>query len=160
MLAEGHAAMRRAIRRLLEAEQSVQLTAEASDPLDADRLLHIHRPQVLILDLHLHPPDQPSSQLISSLHAHAPETAIVALTMHDIHQSAEQALDAGATGVVLKDTADEELVEALHRGARGERYVSPRLVAQPPPQGRAATRGASARWATPRQAWRSPVPRG
>lgn len=125
VLAEEHVAMRRTLRLLLEGEERVRVVSEAGDLPAAISQLHDLRPDVLVLDLRQ--PNGSGMDTIRELHEQAPRTAIVLLTMHDSFAFARRALDAGASGFVLKDTADAELPEAVRLAASGSQYTSPRL---------------------------------
>lgn len=127
ILADDHAALRRSLRRLLDGAQHVNVIAEASDLATAKREVHARLPRVLVLDLGL--PDGSSIETVRRLREQVPHTEVVMLTMDESPLFARQAFDAGAVGFVLKDRADSELVEAVHRAARGEEYVSPRVAA-------------------------------
>lgn len=127
VLAENHGVVRRSLRRLLDAAAHVHVIAEALDLPTAARQVHAHRPEVLVLDLGL--TNGSSLETISRLSAALPLTRVVALTMDESPLFAKQALDAGAIGLVLKDRADSELLEAVDRAARGAEYVSPRVAA-------------------------------
>lgn len=127
VLADDHAAVRRSLRRLLDGAQHVNVIAEASDLTTAAQEVHERLPRVLVLDLDL--PNGSSVEVVGRLRAQVPRTEVVVLTMDESPLFAQQAFDAGAVGFVLKDRADSELVEAVHRAARGEEYVSPRVAA-------------------------------
>jgi two-component system response regulator NreC len=90
---------------------------------------------VLVLDLNM--PGSLSLKMIPVIRDESPDTQIVVLTMQQEPAFAREALGAGALGYVLKEAADEELVEAVRRAAVGERYLNPRLgariAAEPPP---------------------------
>jgi two-component system response regulator NreC len=87
-----------------------------------------HRPTVLVLDLNM--PGGSSLEAIPRLREQAPDTAIVVLTMQDDPAFARQALQAGALGFVLKEAADEELLQAVRLAANGDTYLNPRLGAR------------------------------
>jgi two-component system, NarL family, response regulator NreC len=89
--------------------------------------VHGHLPHVLVLDLQL--PTGSSIDLIRRLRRQVPETEIVVLTMEASPLFAQQALDAGAVGFVLKDRADTELLAAVRQAAQGREYISPHVVA-------------------------------
>lgn len=126
VLADDHALMRRALRLLLESEDGVEVIAESGDLSSLVGHVDGHRPHVLLLDLGML--DGSSSDLIRQLREHAPATRIVIVTMEENPMFAQRALASGASGFVLKDLADEELVEAVRLAARGEQYLSPRLA--------------------------------
>jgi two-component system response regulator NreC len=127
VLADDHTAVRRNLRLLLDAEGGVDVIAEAVDISAVMRNVHAHLPHVLVLDLRL--PNGSSIEAIRRLRAQVPTTEIVVLTMEDSPAFAQQAIDAGAIGFVLKDRADAELPTAVRRAATGDEYVSPRVEA-------------------------------
>ena len=128
VLADDHSFMRRSLRLLLESEQDVAVIAEAGDMAAAVHQLELHRPQVLVLDLHM--PNGSGIETIGKLREQAPDTEVVVLTMQDNPVFAQHALASGALGFVLKELADSELAQAVRAAARGEEYVSPRVAAR------------------------------
>lgn len=134
VLADDHAVVRKGLRLLLEAEPGLHVLAEAGTVPDALRITRAHRPDVLVLDLTM--PGGSSLAAIPVIRVESPATAIVVLTMQNDPSFARQALQAGALGFVLKEAADDELLEALRLAAAGETYLNPRLgarlAAQPP----------------------------
>jgi two-component system response regulator NreC len=134
VIADDHAVVRSGLRMLLDAEPGLEVVAEAGDVPDAMRMVRAHRPRVAVLDLNM--PGGSSLDAIPELRASTPETAIVVLTMQDDPAYARQALQNGALGFVLKEAADEELLEAVRLAAKGDTYLNPRLgarlAAQPP----------------------------
>ncbi len=127
VLADEHDAMRRTLRRLLDADDGITVVAEASDLDTAIRHVRQDQPHVLILHLHL----QNGSPITSIrwFRRQAPVTQIVALAMEVSPAFATEALDAGALGYVLKEQADRDLLAAVHCAAAGERYVASELAA-------------------------------
>jgi two-component system response regulator NreC len=127
VLADDHATVRRNLRLLLDGEDGMDVIAEAGDITTVMHDVPLHSPHILILDLRL--PSQSSIETIRTLRDRHPATAIVMLTMVESPAFAQRALDAGASGFVLKDKADEELATAIRRAAEGQEFVSPRLAA-------------------------------
>jgi two-component system response regulator NreC len=128
VLADDHAVVRSGLRMLLEAEPDIAVLAEASDVDSAARYVLGHKPQVLVLDLNMG--DHSSLPEIPRIVERSPGTAIVVLTMQDDPAYAREALGGGALGYVLKQAADEELIEAVRLAAAGETYLNPRLGAK------------------------------
>jgi two-component system response regulator NreC len=128
VIADDHSVVRRGLRQLLEAEGDFEVVAEAGDIAGARRYVRGHHPNVLVLDLNM--PEGSSLDAVPDIRAEAPDTQIVILTMQDEPAYARRALGAGALGYVLKDAADEELVEAVRRAAAGDPYLNPRLGAR------------------------------
>jgi two-component system response regulator NreC len=133
VIADDHTVVRRALRLLLEEEQGFKVVAEAEDAEAAVRYVRGHKPTVLILDLNM--PGQPSLEAIPEIRDASPETRIVVLTMQKEPGFARQALQLGVLGYVLKEAADDELVQAVRSAATGETYLQPalgaRLAAEP-----------------------------
>jgi len=135
VLADDHPVVRRGLRMLLDDELGFEVVAEAGDVEEARRAVRGHRPTVLVLDLNM--PGDSSLEAIPTMRSEFPATQIVVLTMQQEPAYAREALAAGATGYVLKQAADSELVRAVQLAAAGERYLNPRLgariAAEPPP---------------------------
>lgn len=135
VLADDHQVVRRGLRMLLDDEPDFEVVAEAGDVEDARRYVRGHHPTVLLLDLNM--PGDSSLEAIPTMRTEFPETRIVVLTMQQEPAYAREALAAGATGYVLKQAAEGELVEAVRLAAAGESYLNPRLgariAAEPPP---------------------------
>ena len=127
VLADDHAVVRRGLRLVLDAEEGFEVLAEAGTTDDAVRLVKAHRPTVAVIDLNMPGTMSSSLEALPVLAAEAPGTRIVVLTMQEDPQYARQALAAGASGYVLKEAADSELVEAIRFAAAGEVYLNPRL---------------------------------
>ena len=134
VIADDHQVVRAGLRLLLEAEDGFQVLAEAGDVPTTERRLSAYHPRVLILDLNM--PGESSLPAIPRMRANAPDTEIVVLTMQNDPAFAREALRAGATGYVLKEAADSELVQAVKLAAEGRTYLNPelgaRLAAEPP----------------------------
>jgi two-component system, NarL family, response regulator NreC len=128
VIADDHVVVRRGLRMLLDAEDGFEVVAEAGNVEDARRYVRAHRPGILVLDLNM--PGDDSLEAIPQIRDEAPATEIVVLTMQSETGFARTALQAGAKGYVLKEAADDELVEAVRAAARGETYLNPRLGAR------------------------------
>ena len=136
VLADDHAVVRSGLRMLLDSAPDFEVVAEASDIESAKRYVRGHHPKVLVLDLNM--PGGSSLEAIPILREESPDTQIVVLTMQQEPAFAREALGAGALGYVLKEAADDELVEAVRHAAVGESYLNPRLgarIASEPPPG-------------------------
>ena len=138
VIADDHRVVRSGLRLLIEAEPDLEVVAEAGDVEATQRLVRAHRPRVLVLDLNM--PGGSSLEAIPQMRSTTPDTEIVVLTMQDDPGFARQALQAGALGFVLKEAADDELLQAIRLAADHETYLNPRLGArlavQPPPSSR------------------------
>jgi two-component system response regulator NreC len=125
VLADDHEVVRSGLKLLLESEPDFEVVAEAADVESTRRYVRGHHPAVLVLDLNM--PGGPGAETIPRMRSEFPATQIVVLTAHREPALARQALDAGALGYVLKDAAENELVEAVRRAAAGGYHLDPRL---------------------------------
>jgi two-component system response regulator NreC len=144
VLADDHAVVRSALRMLLESEPEFEVVAEAGDAPSAIRYVRGHKPTVLILDLNM--PGPSSLEAIPEIKEASPDTQIVVLTMQAETAFARQALQAGVVGYVLKEAADDELVNAVRSAALGQTYLQPAWGhgSQPSPRPAPSTTSASA----------------
>jgi two-component system, NarL family, response regulator NreC len=125
VLADDHAVVRAGLRLLLDAEEALEVIAEAGDIDNAKRMVRAHRPHVLVLDLNM-----PGADSLPAIPELAEQTAVVVLTMQNDPGFARQAMQSGAKGYVLKEAADAELVQAVHAAAQGRTYLNPQLGAR------------------------------
>jgi len=128
VVADDHLVVRSGLRLLLEVEGGFSVVAEAADADSALRSVLGYKPTVLVLDLNM-PGDLTSLDAIPLVSERSPGTSVVVLTMQEDPSFARTALQAGARGYVLKDSANTELVEAVRRAAAGETYLAPLLGA-------------------------------
>ncbi|HEY3021842.1 MAG TPA: response regulator transcription factor [Solirubrobacteraceae bacterium] len=129
VLADDHAVVRSGLKLLLESEEGFEVVAIAGNAEDALRYVRGHKPDVLVLDLNM-PGARRSLDIIPEVADASPGTRVVVLTMQEDPAFARQALRGGAMGYVLKEAADEELVQAIRLAGRGQTYLHPRLGAQ------------------------------
>ncbi len=134
VIADDHRVVRSGLRMVLDREEDFEVVAEAGDVADTHRYVRAHRPDVLILDLNM--PGDPSLAAIPVFREESPTTHVVVLTMQEDSAFAREALQAGASAYVLKEAADEELVQAVRAAASGGIYLNPalgaRIAAAPP----------------------------
>ena len=135
VIADDHRVVRTGLRMVLDREEDFEVVAEAGDVDDARRHVRAHRPDVLVLDLNM--PGDPSLPAIPVLLKESPATRVVVLTMQEDPAFAREALRAGASAYVLKEAADEELVQAVREVASGGIFLTPQLgarIAAAPPE--------------------------
>ncbi len=125
VVANDHSAMRRSVLRLLDAEEDVEVIAEAGDLAAATRYVQSQKPDVLVLDLAM--AGASSIEAIGQLRERAPQTQIVVLTSEESPVFAQRAFAAGAVGFVAKELSDSELPQAVRAAARGEEFVGPQM---------------------------------
>ena len=127
VLVDDHEVVRAGLRRVLEAQPGWSVEAEAGDIDHALRAVLGHKPDILVLDLNLQ--GVSSLEQIPELLGRSPATRIVVLTMQTEPAYARDALRAGASAYVLKESAEDELVTAVKAAAKGDTYLTPRVGA-------------------------------
>jgi len=127
VLVDDHEIVRGGLRRVLEAQPGWSVEAEAGDIDRALRAVLGHKPDILVLDLNL--AGVSSLEYIPELLERSPATRIVVLTMQTEPAYARDALRAGASAYVLKESAEDELVTAVKAAAEGKTYLNPRVGA-------------------------------
>lgn len=126
-LCDDHAVVRSGLRRILEDEPDIEVVGEAGNATDAVTLAVETVPDVFVMDLGL--PGISGIEATGQVRAASPGTAVLVLTVHDDVAYLRRAFDAGATGYLVKDAADVELVMAVRHVAAGDNYVHPSLGA-------------------------------
>ena len=128
LLVDDHSMVRSGLRLLLEEQDDFCVAGEAGDVEGALERTRTLGPDVILLDLNM--PGRPSLPAIPELLEAAPGSAVVVMTQHDDPGFARAALLGGASGFVLKEAAESELVEAVRAAAAGRTYVNPGLGAR------------------------------
>jgi two-component system response regulator NreC len=128
LIVDDHAVVRSGLRLVLEAENDIEPVGEAGTAKDAIFEARSTKPDVILLDVVM--PDQSGIEVIPQLLHESPEAKILVLSMQDDPQYLREAFAAGASGYVLKEAADSEVVAAVREVAGGGRYVHPELGAR------------------------------
>jgi two-component system, NarL family, response regulator NreC len=128
LIVDDHAVVRTGLRLLLDAEDGLETIAEAGSARDAVFEARKHKPDVILMDVVL--PDRSGIEATPDVLKEAPDAKVLVLSMEDDPSYVREAFAAGASGYVLKEAADTELVTALRQVATGERYVHPALGAR------------------------------
>lgn len=124
--------LRAGFRKLLDAEPALEVVGDAGDGAAAVDLVERLRPSVVLMDIRM--PVLDGIEATRRITARFPGTAVLVLTTYDLDEYVFSALEAGASGFLLKDTPPDELVAAIRIVARGDALIAPsitrRLVAQ------------------------------
>lgn len=126
-LCDDHAVVRSGLRHILDDEADITVVGEAGNAEEAVALAAAEHPDVFVMDLGL--PGTSGIEATRQLRAVSGDTAVLVLTVHDDVAYLRRAFEAGATGYLVKDAADVELVMAVRHVAAGDQYVHPSLGA-------------------------------
>jgi PAS domain S-box-containing protein len=126
MIADDDRAMRDALADLIASQPDLELVGEAVSHTDVIRLATRDHPRVVVLDVRM--PGGTALATIRAIQDRTPTTAILVLSAYEDPASAVEVLGAGATGYLVKGIPDEEIVEAIHRAARGQVSISLPMV--------------------------------
>ena len=125
LLVDDHSLVRRGFRRILEDEPDIEVTGEAADGVEAVRLAHELKPNVVVMDCAM--PNMNGLLATRKILEQQPQTLVLMLSMHPEETLVRQALDAGARGYVLKNAVDLELGAAIRRVVAGETVLDSQL---------------------------------
>lgn len=127
LLADDQALVRSGFRKLLEAEQGIEVVAEASDGLEAIEKARLYRPDVVLMDIRMPRVDglQAAARIVALTN---PTPRILVLTTYDLDEYIFEALTAGASGFLLKDSPPEELIAAIRIVVAGEALLAPAVT--------------------------------
>lgn len=128
LVVDDHAIVRHGLTLLLSKHKDLAICGEAGTYEDALAALERERPDILLADITLK--DRSGLDLIREVRSRWPEVRGLVLSMHDEDEYAERALRAGARGYVMKENADEVIVEAIRTVLGGEVYASPEVSAR------------------------------
>lgn len=123
LLADDHTILRAGLRMMLNAQPDMEVIGEAQDGKQAiNATIHL-QPDIVLMDITM--PDMGGIEATRQIKRIAPEVKVLVLTMHENDEYVFQALRAGASGYILKEAADTELITALHVLRSGQFYLSP-----------------------------------
>lgn len=122
MLADDHTILRQGLVSLLSKDSDCSVVAEASNGLEAVEKAFETRPQVAVIDISM--PELNGMEVVKRIHDKLPECKVLVLTMHEEQEYVIHMVRAGASGYLLKDSASEELIDAVKALASGKTYYS------------------------------------
>jgi two-component system response regulator NreC len=126
LLADDHSMVRQGFRRILEAQQDIEIVGEASDGREAVALVEQLKPDVVVMDVAM--PGLNGIEATRRISEVSPRTRVLALSMHKDGVYVREILRAGARGYLLKDAFDADLIAAVRAVARGEGYIAPAVA--------------------------------
>ena len=128
LIADDHPVVRSGIRGMLASDPRLEVVAEAGNGAEAVALTLRERPDVVLMDLRL--PELDGASATAEIRNRRPETQVLVLTTYDTDADIVRAIDAGATGYLLKDVPHEELTKAVRAAARGDPVLAPAVAAR------------------------------
>ncbi len=123
LLADDHTILRAGLRMMLNAQADISVVGEASDGREAVRETERLLPDVVIMDITM--PDLNGIEATRSIKRALPDVKVLMLTMHENEGYLFQSLRAGASGYMMKEAADTELIQAIRTVQSGRFYLSP-----------------------------------
>ena len=122
LLADDHKIVREGLRRIIEESGDMEVVAEAEDGNGAIKSALETKPDVAVIDISM--PGADGLEVTDTLKRHAPDLPVLILTMHDEEQYVIKAVEIGAMGYVTKQSAPEQLVDAIKKLYSGGRYLT------------------------------------
>ena len=134
LIADEHAVVRRGLRSILQIEKDFQIVGEAANGIEAVEMARRLKPHVVIMDLIM--PEKSGNEATAEILAELPQTRILLLTTFGTADDVAKALEAGATGALMKTSDESEIIAAIRTVATGGHAISDeikRLMAENPP---------------------------
>ena len=125
LIADDHAIVRTGLASLLNRQRDFEVVSQAKNGDETVAAALRDRPDVVIMDLMM--PGKDGTEATTEIHATLPQTKILILTSFGTSDGIAHALQAGASGALVKTTENDELIDAIRRVAVGETVISPEL---------------------------------
>jgi DNA-binding NarL/FixJ family response regulator len=126
LIVDDHEVVRDGVRQIVSETRDISIVAEAGTAAEALEMLRLHQVDVVILDLNL--PDRPGIDVLVQIRALYVRTPVLILSVNCEPIYAIRMIRAGAAGYIGKDSAREQLIRAIRKIARGEKYIAPSLM--------------------------------
>jgi DNA-binding NarL/FixJ family response regulator len=126
LLVDDHPVVRHGLRGMLETEPGLAVVGEAGSGAEGLRIALDERPDIVLMDLRM--PGGDGVEATGQILARLPSTKVVVLTTYESDRDILRAIEAGASGYLLKDASPAELAEAVRAAARGETVLAPSVA--------------------------------
>ena len=126
LIVDDHPVVRDGLLGIFAGTPDFEVVGEASNGVEAIKLAHEMRADVVLMDLRM--PEMGGVEAIRRLRERTPSTQVIVLTTYDTDNEVLSAIEAGATGYLLKDAPREELIRAVRAAHRGESVLSPSVA--------------------------------
>jgi DNA-binding NarL/FixJ family response regulator len=128
LIADDHPLLRDGVASIIDNQPDMVLVSQAGNGREAIQMHREHRPDVTLMDLRL--PDMSGIESMIAIRADSPEARVIILTTFDGDVDIQRALQAGASGYLLKSMPQKQLVEAIRQVHAGKRRIPAELAAQ------------------------------
>ncbi len=128
LIVDDHEVVRAGLQGMLASQPDFEVAGEAADGIEAVEMVERVRPEVILMDLRM--PRMNGVEAIRRIRARWPEVHILVLTTYDTDADILPAIEAGATGYLLKDIPRDELFRAVRAASRGESVLAPPVAAR------------------------------
>ena len=126
LVVDDHPMVRDGIKANLKPQRDMRVIAEANDGVEALALIKEHLPDVVLLDLRM--PRMDGLDVIGEVNVSKLPSKVIIMTTFESEEDVHRALKAGARGYLLKDSSQEEILDAIRRVSVGETYLPARIV--------------------------------
>jgi two-component system invasion response regulator UvrY len=126
LIADDHAIVRQGLKQILADTKDIVVAGDAENGADAIKLIRKGDCDVLLLDISM--PDRSGIEVLKQIKKESPKLAVLMLSMHREDQYAIRSLKAGAAGYLNKQSAPDQLVDAIRQVAAGRKYISASLA--------------------------------
>ncbi len=126
LIADDHGVLRAGLRALLSAESDLEVIADADNGIDALKLAEELQPEIVLLDVNM--PGMGGIEVTRRLKEILPEARVLILTVHEDESLFQEAMQAGASGYIIKRAVESELIDAIRAVKRGDLYVHPAMT--------------------------------
>jgi two-component system response regulator NreC len=126
LISDDHGVLRAGLRALLSAESDLEVVGEAADGDEVLRLAKELGPELVLMDISM--PGIGGIEATRQLKEILPEVRVLILTVHEDESLLQEAIQAGATGYIVKRAVESELIDAIRAVCRGDLYVHPAMT--------------------------------
>jgi len=126
VIVEDHTLLRQSLRVVLAKEQGLEVLGEAADGVEGIRMVEVHQPDLVLLDLNL--PEKSGLSVLEEIKTRSPGTKVLVLTIQDADEFVLDAFRCGADGYCLKTSSYKELLSAVRNILAHRTYVSPQIA--------------------------------
>ena len=128
LIADDHSLIRTGLRTILKSQPDLEVVGEAADALEAIQLTKELKPDILLTDISMPGLTGGGIEVTRRLRALALEVAVLILTVHEDETLLREAIQAGASGYLIKRAAEVELISAVQAVAHGDMYIHPAMT--------------------------------